>query len=46
MLKQTKRKRNAMELTWRKAMEEKERGEINVIMEERERGRLFFFFGI
>ena len=32
--------RNAMELTWRKAMEEKERGEINVIMEERESGRL------
>ena len=29
-------KRKAMELSWRKAMEEKERAEKNVIMEERE----------
>ena len=30
-----------MELSWRKAIEEKEREEKNVIMEERERCRLF-----
>ena len=29
-------KRKAMELSWRKAMEEKERVDKNVIMEERE----------
>ena len=33
-----------MELSWRKAMEEKERAKKNVIMEERERCRLFFGF--
>ena len=33
-----------MELSWRKAMEEKERAKKNVIIEERERCRLFFFF--
>ena len=32
-----------MELSWRKAMEEKERAEKNVIMEERERDEDFFF---
>ena len=32
-----------MELSWTKAMEEKERGEKNMIMEEKERHRLFFF---
>ena len=39
-----------MELSWRKAMEEKERVEKNMIMEERERERErdidFFFWGL
>ena len=33
-----------MELSWRKAMEEKERAEKNVIRKERET-QTFFFFG-